>query len=143
MMYPACDKKNWEVFYFVFHVKIIIIVYRRITKEVSLQMYASYFQQNLPPGGGTVSDSDILDEWNSGRHSPKVSICGSDDDPPSGSTTPKRKLSKFTICEFLISFDSYLAFSLFGVGASNFHSPRSPVLCFFHLYFFSHSRIFV
>ena len=28
------------------------------------------------------------------------------------------------------------AFSLFGVGASSFQSPRSPVLCFFYLYSF-------
>ena len=90
----------------------LLTVYKR---SFSLQMqYACYFQQNLPPGGGTVSDSDILDEWNSGRHSPKVSICGSDDDPPSGSTTPKRKLSKFTICKFLTSsfFDIFLIWCL-------------------------------
>ena len=31
---------------------------------------------------------------------------------------------------------SYLAFSLFGVGASSFQSPCSPVLCFFSLYSF-------
>ena len=31
---------------------------------------------------------------------------------------------------------SSLAFSLFGVGASNFQPPRSPVLCFFYLYSF-------
>ena len=28
------------------------------------------------------------------------------------------------------------AFSLFGVGASSFQTPRSPVLCFFYLYLF-------
>ena len=34
------------------------------------------------------------------------------------------------------SSTSSSAFSLFGVGASSFLSPRSPVLCFFHIYLF-------
>ena len=35
---------------------------------------------------------------------------------------------------YFISSSSSSAFSLFGVGASSFQSPRSPVLCFFSRY---------
>ena len=54
----------------------------------------------LPPPHGGASDSEILDvETPSGKLSvsPRVSMSATEDDPPSGSSTPKRKFSKFNI----------------------------------------------
>ena len=48
-------------------------------------------------------------------------------------------LTKISLSSYFLSFciqSSSLAFSLFGVVTSSFHSPRSPVLCFLFLYLF-------
>lgn len=55
----------------------------------------SLSQQILPPYGG-ASDSEILEEP-IGKLSPRVSMSEREDEPPSGSSTPKRKFSKFNI----------------------------------------------
>ena len=52
----------------------------------------------LPPYGG-ASDSEIIEEGGTGKLSPRVSMSAAEDDPPSGSSTPKRKFSKFNIGE--------------------------------------------
>ena len=50
---------------------------------------------------------------------------------------PHHHYLRCCICLILTtSFSFSPSFSLFGVGASNFQSPRSPVLCFFYLYSF-------
>ena len=50
---------------------------------------------------------------------------------------PHHHCLRCCICLILTtSFSFSPAFSLFGIGASNFQSPCSPVLCFFHLYSF-------
>ncbi len=62
-------------------------------------MHLVILQQILPPPHGGVSDSEILEEPKDGKLSvsPRVSMSATEDDPPSGSSTPKRKFSKFNI----------------------------------------------
>lgn len=52
-----------------------------------------------------ASDSEILDDSGTGSHgklSPRTSISAAEDDPPSGTNTPRRRFSKFNIgmCKF-------------------------------------------
>ena len=64
-------------------------------------------QQVVPPPHGGASDSEVLDVETPGGKlsvSPRVSMSATEDDPPSGSSTPKRKFSKFNIGKFLWSF---------------------------------------
>ena len=64
-------------------------------------MSTLFFQHIVPPYGG-ASDSEIIEELGTGKLSPRVSMSATEDDPPSGSNTPKRKFSKFNIGEKFI-----------------------------------------
>lgn len=47
-----------------------------------------------------ASDSEVPDDSGPGSHgklSPRTSISAAEDDPPSGTTTPRRRFSKFNI----------------------------------------------
>lgn len=46
---------------------------------------------------GGASDSELLEEMSIDKLTPRVSTSAAEDDPPSGSSTPKRKFSKFNI----------------------------------------------
>ena len=66
----------------------------------------------LPPPHGGASDSEILDvESTPGGKlsvSPRVSMSATEDDPPSGSSTPKRKFSKFNIGKYNCTINKLL-----------------------------------
>ena len=57
------------------------------------------FQPAALPSYGGASDSEVLEDTslNIEKLAPRVSMSANEEDPPSGSGTPKRKFSKFNI----------------------------------------------
>lgn len=52
-----------------------------------------------------ASDSEILDDsavGSQGKLSPRTSISAAEDDPPSGTNTPRRRFSKFNLGQFTL-----------------------------------------
>ncbi|XP_071097692.1 protein unc-80 homolog [Haliotis cracherodii] len=62
-------------------------IFRKKVKKVANSLMFQY----------AASDSEIIEDMGHGKLSPRTSISATDDEPPSGTSTPRRRFSKFNI----------------------------------------------